>query len=94
MDNVIQDVILACDNVGAGYRVVELANDRHAFVWGNIPACIGDSIPQEAVVAPTAAEGAEVYPDYEGAAAAYRRCADALSQTDDPTGAAMLALLP
>lgn len=90
---VISDVLLACDTVECGYRVVELEDGRFAFVWGNIAASAGDELPQGYADEPLAEKGIEVYRTYEEAIAAYRQCAEALRQTSSRAGDEMLAIL-
>lgn len=40
----VSDVMVACDTVECGYRIVELEDGRFAFVWGNIRAHVGDDV--------------------------------------------------
>jgi hypothetical protein len=88
----VADVLVACDAVECGYRVVELADGRFAFVWGNILAAAGDVLPEADAAGPVCERGVTVHATYEEAEAAYRRCADALSQYT-PLGAELLAAL-
>jgi hypothetical protein len=77
----ITDVELAFDGMECGYRIVELEDDRHAFVWGNISAHVGDVLPQELIDRPTGDKGIEVYDGFGEAIMAWNNCADALSDS-------------
>ena len=75
----ITDIMLACDTIECGYRIVELeGGEGFAFVWGNSEWCVGDDIPAEGIEGSTDREGAEVYGTFEMALDAWRDCADAL----------------
>lgn len=87
-------VEIVCNHVKRGYRIVRLADGRFAFIWGNMPWCVGDTLPQEAFDSPTDEEGAEAYRTYDEAEDAYRRCAEALRSFNDRSGNEMLAKLP
>ncbi len=77
----ITDVCIACDVVECGYRIVELADGRFAFVWGNVRAGVGDELPAALFDAPTADLGATLHDSYDAAEVAYRQCADALTDS-------------
>jgi len=89
----IADVLVACDSVECGYRIVELTDGRYAFVWGNIRAHIGDVLPPEQAESPTAERGIELFDSYLDAKQSYCRCANALHQTSSQAGREMLAVL-
>ena len=89
----VTEILVACDAVECGYRIVELQDGRYAFVWGNIRSCVGDVLPQEHVDAPLADRGVEVFDSYEAAEDSYRKCADALQQTTSRAGDEMLSVL-
>lgn len=77
----VTGVEIACDAVECGYRIVEVCTPtqpRHAFVWGNISARIGDVLPLDAIDHPTADRGITIHPSYEEAERAYCECADAI----------------
>jgi len=90
----ITDVLVACDAVECGYRIVELDDGRYVFVWGNVSASVGDELPPALTDSPTAEKGASVHATYEGALGAYRQCAEALQQTCSRAGDEMLSVLP
>jgi hypothetical protein len=89
---IVADVLVACDAVECGYRVVELKDGRFAFVWGNIRGHAGDVLPEAEAADPVCEHGVTVHATYEEAEAAYRRCAEALNQYT-PLGAELLAAL-
>lgn len=89
----VTDVELACDTIECGYRIVELEDGRHAFVWGNIRAHIGDVLPDEMIDCGRSDRGIEVHDTYEDAESAWKDCAEALCQTGEPAGREMLAVL-
>jgi hypothetical protein len=90
----ISDVELVCNGVECGYRIVELRpSGCHAFVWGNIPAKVGDRLPIDDIKYPTADRGVEIYGTYEEAVAAWTRCAEALEITNEAAAAEMMAPL-
>jgi hypothetical protein len=86
--------IVGCETTECDYRLVELANGQFAFIWGNISAHVGDTLPQEQIDAPTAEKGIEIFDSYDGAEKSYRRCAEKLPKTVSISKDEMLALLP
>jgi hypothetical protein len=90
----IAEIELACDTVECGYRIVRTEHGQHAFVWGNIRARIGDDLPREDAVRPTADRGIEVYESFDEATKAWRDCAVALQVCDQAAGQALLGVLP
>ena len=92
----VADVLVACDTVECGYRIVELEDGRCAFVWGNIRAHDGDVLPADLVADATAEKGIQIFDGEdadEDAIAAYRDCAEALSQCSASAGDEMLSRL-
>jgi hypothetical protein len=77
-DNRIASVLVKCDNVECGYRIVRTQDDRYAFVWGNIEARVDDTLDPNAVLSPTGDQGITIHDTYEEAEQAYNDCADAL----------------
>jgi hypothetical protein len=74
----ITDVCLTCDAIECGYRIVELSDGRFAFVWGNIRAHVGDTLP---VMSPTCDKGWTAHDSYDAAENAWLECADALADS-------------
>jgi hypothetical protein len=79
----IIDVALALDNVGAGYRIVELADRSFRFVWGNVRARVGDRIPADACRFQTEERGAELADNYDDAVGRWNAHAMGLSTAGD-----------
>jgi hypothetical protein len=90
----VAGVIVGCETTECDYRLVELTNGQFAFVWGNISAHVGDTLPQEHIDAPTGEKGIEVFDSYDGAEKSYRRRAEELPKTVSISRDEMLALLP
>lgn len=99
----VRDVVVYCDGVESGYRIVELYDGRFAFVWGNIEARYGVVLPADREVASRFGghrgdrgdgdRGWRAFATYEEAEAAYRECAAALGQVRPSIEAEMLAAL-
>jgi hypothetical protein len=87
---VIREVCVAADVLDCEYRVVRLRDGRHAFAWGLGDVTVGGTLPE---TAPRAERGVEVYATEREAEAAYRRCAEALAETDAAAAAELLAIL-
>ena len=89
----VTDVLIACDTVECGYQIVELADGRFAFVWGNVLACVGSELPKNLADSPLEEKGVEVFGSYEEAEKSYRNCAEALRETGSRAGDEMMAVL-
>jgi hypothetical protein len=77
----IIEALAICDGVECGYRIVELADERVAFVWGNIAAKAGDSLDVESLLEKSTDEkGISVHDSYADAEKAWIDCGIALYQ--------------
>lgn len=90
-DFIVSDVLIACDTVESGYRIVALDNSQFAFVWGNIPCREGDALPFEYIASPTSEKGVEIWNTYADARFSYRLVAMALRRTTSKAGDEMLS---
>jgi hypothetical protein len=75
---IVADVALALDGIECGYRIVELTDGRHAFIWGNISAQAGDRLPRETAENPTEQKGINIHPLFEDCVADWREVGEAL----------------
>lgn len=73
----VSEVLLALDATECGYRIVELECGEFAFVWGNVPAKVGDVLSESA----ECEKGHEIYATAFDAKCAWARCAGALKHS-------------
>jgi hypothetical protein len=78
---IITDVELAYDGEECGYRIVELDDGQHAFIWGNIRSHVGDTLPNDAIESPEGKRGITLHDGFGDAVMAWNDCADALSDS-------------
>lgn len=86
-------VVFANDQHEAGYRIVRLDTGQYAFVWGNIRARVGDTLPQDLIDNSTDEKGITLHKRQIHAEAAYIECALAIAQCNESIGQSMLRLL-
>jgi hypothetical protein len=86
-DSVISEILICCDSVEHGYRIVELEDGRFAFIWGNVACKVGACLGEYA----TEAQGVKFFGSYGEAENAYREYADSLARFESHGVAEMSA---